>query len=213
FEGQVGEQFAIGDLNSTVNDTTCNAANRQPPRLVFQAHMAPLDILFNAAGTAAWITFHGSWDRADPVGYKLAVVEFDEDTGEPVENSTSKTAARDVVWNEDNSACPEQCFRPVGLAWDADGRLFMSSDATGEIYAITRTDGNSTGSVGGGGNGTAPVPDSGDGSSSSGSSGGSGGSGSSQDSDGSSGGGSESLATEGSMSALAVIFAALAFFL
>ncbi|KAI7662954.1 soluble quino protein glucose dehydrogenase [Hortaea werneckii] len=215
FEGQVGEQFAIGDLNSTVNDTTCNAANRQAPRLVFQAHMAPLDILFNAAGTAAWITFHGSWDREDPVGYKLSVVEFDADTGEPVANSTSKTAARDVVWNEDNSACPGQCFRPVGLAWDAEGRLFMSSDATGEIYAITRTDGNSTGSVGGGGNGTATVPDSdGEGSSASGSSSGGGGSGSSQgSSDGSSGGGSESLATEGSMSALAVIFAALAFFL
>lgn len=59
FSGTVGQQFAIGDLNSTVNDTTCDEANRQAPRLTFQAHMAPLDVLFNAAGTAAWITFHG----------------------------------------------------------------------------------------------------------------------------------------------------------
>ena len=67
FNGTVGQQFAIGDLNATVNDTTCNDANAQAPRLTFQAHMAPLDILFNDAGTAAWVTFHGSWDRTDPV--------------------------------------------------------------------------------------------------------------------------------------------------
>ncbi|KAK5004458.1 hypothetical protein LTR28_008890 [Elasticomyces elasticus] len=56
---QVGSQFAIGDQNSTVNDTVC--AQRVAPRLSFQAHMAPLDISFNREGTAAWVTFHGSW--------------------------------------------------------------------------------------------------------------------------------------------------------
>lgn len=56
---QVGEQFAIGTLNATNNDTLC--AERVAPRLTFQAHMAPLDILFNNDGTAAWVTFHGSW--------------------------------------------------------------------------------------------------------------------------------------------------------
>lgn len=56
---EVGSQFAIGDSNSTLNDTYC--ASTAAPRLTFQAHMAPLDILFNEAGTAAWVTFHGSW--------------------------------------------------------------------------------------------------------------------------------------------------------
>jgi hypothetical protein len=46
--------------------------------------------------------------------------------------------------NPDNSACPDGCFRPVGLAWDSNGRLFMSSDATGEIYMIIRSDGTPT---------------------------------------------------------------------
>nr|POE47656.1 hypothetical protein CFP56_00987 [Quercus suber] len=154
FNGTTGQQFAIGDQNSTVNDTTCSEANRQAPRLVFQAHMAPLDILFNDAGTAAWITFHGSWDRTDPAGYKLSVVEFAN--GEPVEASDSTTAARDIVSNVDNSVCPGGCFRPVGLAWDSQGRLFMSSDSTGEIYAILRSDGDQTSSAGSNATGTIP---------------------------------------------------------
>jgi glucose/arabinose dehydrogenase len=57
---QVGTQFAIGDQNATVNDTICSN-DTVAPRLTFQAHMAPLDIKFNSNGTAAWITFHGSW--------------------------------------------------------------------------------------------------------------------------------------------------------
>lgn len=53
FKGEVGQQFAIGNLNATNNDTLCDAQYRQPPRLTFQAHMAPLDILFNDQGNAA----------------------------------------------------------------------------------------------------------------------------------------------------------------
>ena len=152
FTGTVGDQFAIGELNNTVNDTVC--AQRQAPRLTFQAHMAPLDILFNDAGTAAWVTFHGSWDRTDPAGYKVSVVEFAN--GEPVQPSNSTTGAIDIVSNQDNSKCPDGCFRPVGLAWDSQGRLFMSSDSTGEIYVILRVDGNSTQSVGSNATGTIP---------------------------------------------------------
>lgn len=55
----VGRQFAIGDQNNTINDSYC--AEQTPPRLTFQAHMAPLDLKFNNSGTDAWVTFHGSW--------------------------------------------------------------------------------------------------------------------------------------------------------
>lgn len=57
---QVGSQFAIGNQNATVNDTYCRDGT-VPPRLTFAAHMAPLDIKFNTNGTAAWVSFHGSW--------------------------------------------------------------------------------------------------------------------------------------------------------
>ncbi|KAK4547346.1 hypothetical protein LTR36_001002 [Oleoguttula mirabilis] len=195
FSGTVGDQFAIGALNSSVNDTTCDAANRQAPRLTFEAHMAPLDILFNTAGTAAWVTFHGSWDRTDPVGYKLSVVEFAD--GEPVQASNSTTAAVDIVTNQDNSVCPDGCFRPVGLAWDSQGRLFFSSDATGEIYVVLRADGNATSTAGSNATGTIPSQ----------SAGGTSGTSSSASPT------SSSMASVGSTGALAVIFGILAFLL
>lgn len=55
----VGSQFTL-DQNSTVNDTFCSS-ERIPPRLTFEAHMAPLDIIFLPNGTEAFVSFHGSW--------------------------------------------------------------------------------------------------------------------------------------------------------
>ncbi|KAL5120292.1 hypothetical protein ACEQ8H_001850 [Pleosporales sp. CAS-2024a] len=161
---QTGSNFAIGTQNATLNDTYCQE-DRIAPRITFQAHMAPLDINFNSHGTGAWISFHGSWDRQVPVGYKLSFVQFDGN-GSPTAASNSTTAAIDIVSNPDLSACPDNCFRPVGLAWDTQGRLYMSSDATGEIYMVTKTDGSgiddvrqvSNGSSGGSTTGSAPAP-------------------------------------------------------
>jgi len=84
--------------------------------------------------------------RAVPQGYKVSVVQFAN--GEPVASSTSMTAAIDIVANQDNSKCPGKCFRPVGLAWDSQGRLFFSSDATGEIYVVSRATSSTTSTSG-----------------------------------------------------------------
>ncbi|PVH93956.1 Auxilliary activities family 12 protein [Periconia macrospinosa] len=161
---QVGSQFAIGNQNATVNDTYCREGT-VPPRLTFEAHMAPLDIVFNSNGTAAWVSFHGSWNRDDPIGYKLSVIAFDSTTGNPRAPANSTTSYSDVLSNADLSRCPDQCFRPVGLAWDSSGRLFMSSDSTGEIFVLTRTDGSSADSSNGSVEAAAPdnssSPDSG----------------------------------------------------
>ena len=46
--------------------------------------------------------------------------------------------------NADNSKCPDQCFRPVGLAIDSKDRVFMSSDSTGEIYVLAKTGASAT---------------------------------------------------------------------
>ncbi|KAL9131244.1 MAG: hypothetical protein Q9217_000786 [Psora testacea] len=145
----VGSQFAMGDQNNTINDTYC--AKQTPPRLTFQAHMAPLDIKFNNSATEAWVTFHGSWDRTDPSGYKLSMIPFAN--GEPVAKSDNNTSYMDILTNADNDDCPRNCFRPVGLAIDGQGRLFMSSDASGEIYVIAReqsTNGTDEDASGGG---------------------------------------------------------------
>jgi glucose/arabinose dehydrogenase len=55
----IGSQFTL-EQNSTINDSFC-AEERVPPRLTFQAHMAPLDIKFLPNGSEAFVTFHGSW--------------------------------------------------------------------------------------------------------------------------------------------------------
>lgn len=59
----VGSQFAIDASSDSNNENRTDAycAQQIAPRLVFQAHMAPLDIKFNNSGTEAWVTFHGSW--------------------------------------------------------------------------------------------------------------------------------------------------------
>jgi hypothetical protein len=85
-------------------------------------------------------------NREDPIGYKVSFVQFDRN-GSPTAPSNSTTAALDVVSNPDLTQCPDGCFRPAGLAWDSQGRLFFSSDATGEIYVITREDGSGVNSV------------------------------------------------------------------
>lgn len=177
----VGSQFVLNP-SGALNDTTC-AEDRVPPRLTFkvspsqylalqrrttltggiQAHTAPLDMVFNSNGTTAYITFHGSWDRSEPAGYVLSSVEFDGNTGAPVAQRDSNSATTDVLSNADLSRCPDSCFRPVGLAWDTQGRLFMSSDSTGEIYVLQRSETSATGGTGtgtgtGSGTGTLVTP-------------------------------------------------------
>ncbi len=137
---QVGSQFTVAP-SSTLNDTTCSSS-RVPPRLTFQAHMAPLDIIFATNGTEAFVTFHGSWDRTVPVGYKVSTIAFAN--GSPVAPSDSKTALMDIFSNQNNSNCPDSCFRPVGLEQDAQGRIYMSSDATGEIWLLMKTNAQSS---------------------------------------------------------------------
>lgn len=107
-------------------------------------------------------------NREDPIGYKVSFIQFDGN-GSPTAAANSTTAAVDVVSNPDLTQCPDGCFRPAGLAWDGQGRLFFSSDATGEIYVITREDGSGVNNVsqvgsqtngtnGGSGTGTSAAP-------------------------------------------------------
>ncbi|KAB5583127.1 hypothetical protein GE09DRAFT_291680 [Coniochaeta sp. 2T2.1] len=151
---KIGSQFVL-DPSDTLNDATC-AEEYVPPRLTFQAHMAPLDIKFTSDGALAYVSFHGSWNRDEPVGYKLSVVSFDAASGEPVEAADSEQAAADILSNADNGKCPGKCFRPAGIAIDGRGRVFMSSDATGEIYVLQRAEMTALGGGGGGEGGGGP---------------------------------------------------------
>lgn len=65
----VGSQFAI-DNQDGVDDAFC--AQQTAPRITFQAHMAPLDIVFNNSGKEAWVSFHGSWYVKVEVNYSCS---------------------------------------------------------------------------------------------------------------------------------------------
>lgn len=88
------------------------------------------------------------------MGYKLSTVRFSQEEGMPVEPADSTSAAADILSNADNSKCPDGCFRPVGIAWDGQGRLFMTSDSTGEIYVLQQVDVSATGTADGSSSGT-----------------------------------------------------------
>ena len=52
----------VGDLFAPDNvPKASDCASRQTGTVHFPSHTAPLDVKFNANGTAAYIAFHGSW--------------------------------------------------------------------------------------------------------------------------------------------------------
>ncbi|KAL1895488.1 hypothetical protein Sste5346_005296 [Sporothrix stenoceras] len=133
----IGDQFSMTQ-NSTLNDTTC-AADYTPPTLTFGIHSSPQDLLFSSDGTTAYVALHGS-DGIES-GYAVGSIAFDNTTGLPTSASSSSSAdfLTNILSNKNISKCPGNCFRPVGLAWDAAGRLYVSSDTTGEIYVLSRS--------------------------------------------------------------------------
>ncbi|KAF4595796.1 glucose/sorbosone dehydrogenase [Ophiocordyceps camponoti-floridani] len=125
-----GDQFAADEKG----DERCRR-DSLPPRVVLAAHSSPLDLVFDGSGTRAFVSFHGSWDRDNPVGYRIATIPFTP-RGEPSPTNDNPDAATDVLSAPDLSECPDRCFRPVGLALDRRGRLWFSSDSSGEIFVL-----------------------------------------------------------------------------
>lgn len=103
------------------------------PDVLVQAHSAPLGIVFYQGSLfPAWrgdalVTFHGSWNRANPTGYKLVLLHFRNGvaTGEVEDVLDGFLDADQTVWG-----------RPVGVAVAPDGSVLMSEDANGTIWRI-----------------------------------------------------------------------------
>ena len=104
------------------------------PDVLIQPHSAPLGIAFYdgkqfPAGYRgdAFVTLHGSWNRAHPTGYKLIRLRFKDGkpTGEYEDFLTGFVISDDAVWG-----------RPVGITVAQDGSLLMSEDGNGTIWRI-----------------------------------------------------------------------------
>ncbi|CAE6414189.1 unnamed protein product [Rhizoctonia solani] len=165
FTFQTGAQFSNRNPPETPDDAWCSAdQNNKKPVLAMQSHSAPLDIVFYNApsntsegySTAkqyavntewdgdAFVSFHGSWNREPPTGYK--VVRIPWNNGAPAASADSRNGYETVVGASDLSQCPNGCIRPVGLVFDRLGRLFVSSDTTGEIFVVENANAPDVGS-------------------------------------------------------------------
>ncbi|KAF2185584.1 iron reductase domain protein [Zopfia rhizophila CBS 207.26] len=129
----VGDQFVMAP-NTTFNDDTCKERS-VPAKLAFQAHSAPLDASFSNDFKSMFVTFHGSWNRNPPTGYKVVEVKFTKKASGfgPVEPVTSDKGWTDIFWNPNVNECSTtHCFRPVSIAKDKSGRMYITSDSSGE---------------------------------------------------------------------------------
>ncbi|EUC31905.1 hypothetical protein COCCADRAFT_38067 [Bipolaris zeicola 26-R-13] len=136
-----GDQFVL-EPNATFTDTTCKERSIAP-QVALPAHSTPLDAKFNTDFSALYITLHGSWNRDPAVGFKVIQVPFGQVNGSfgPTRKSNATKAWDDVLWNERVDTCSKtSCFRPVGLAVDRLGRVYVSSDSSveGEVVMLAR---------------------------------------------------------------------------
>ncbi|KAF1912392.1 cellulose binding iron reductase-like protein [Ampelomyces quisqualis] len=146
---KVGDWF-VQSPSTSFNDDTCTQ-KAVAPKLTLFPHSAPIDCKFDADSSTMYITYHGSWNRAPVTGFKLVAVSFklgEDGQYTPVEPLTSTTAAKDIFYNPRVESCQGNgpsyssgCFRPAGLAWDSQGRLFMTSDTSsnGELWILGKS--------------------------------------------------------------------------
>lgn len=119
------------DPNFTGPDNFCK--NSTPPSITFTSHSTPIGITFLDKShfpadykNDAIVALHGSWNRAQPSGYKLVRVKFDgEKPAEVLDFATG--------WLNNN----EVGGRPVDVIVGTDGALYVSDDKANLIYRIT----------------------------------------------------------------------------
>lgn len=112
-DGQMNKNGAIFDCSTSI-----------PPYITFQAHSAPLGLAFYKSDLL--ISFHGSWNRTVPTGYKIVRVTLDPN-GNP-------TGQEDFItgWLKGGIAKG----RPVDIAIDKSGKIYVSDDKLGVVYLI-----------------------------------------------------------------------------
>lgn len=107
------------------------------PVLTYDAHSAPMDFLFYTGSQFpqeyrgdAIATLHGSWNRSEPVGYKVVRVRFENGQPKRIE---------DFVTGFLVDGGKAHFGRPVGLAQHRDGSILFADDDNGVIYRVARS--------------------------------------------------------------------------
>ncbi|KAJ3193393.1 hypothetical protein HK101_004909 [Irineochytrium annulatum] len=144
-----GTQFGWPGFEDSHGDAWCRELkNNRPPAAHIPAHSAPISMEFLKEGMACggdggvpceangslFVTLRGSWNRDIPSGYALVMLSFS------TQNPTG--VIRRLIEAEDHaSMCigrlSEKCFRPTGMAFSPQGKVYVASDATGVVVEVT----------------------------------------------------------------------------
>jgi glucose/arabinose dehydrogenase len=107
------------------------------PEATYEAHSAPMAMKFYTGAqfpaqykNSAFIALHGSWNRAEPSGYKVVRVKFENGKPAGFEDFLSG------FLTDDNKG---QFGRVVGIAQHTDGSLLVTDDNNGVVYRIAYT--------------------------------------------------------------------------
>lgn len=112
-----------------------NCSVKTPSHIDLPAHSAPLGLGFipeEGWPEEYWhdllVSYHGSWNRFEPTGYKVARFQLDEQGN--VEGS------EDFIfgWLEENGTA---LGRPVDLLIQPGGKIYVSDDKSGVIYLVS----------------------------------------------------------------------------
>ena len=123
---------------------TDRCTDKKEPAAVFPGHWAPMSLLFYTGNAlpakykdGVFIAFHGSWNRLpEPQqGYRVVF--------QPMSNGKAsgayETFADGFAGLPANEIQPDRAkHRPVGLAQGPDGALYITDDAGGRIYRLTK---------------------------------------------------------------------------
>jgi len=109
-----------------------------PPAIRLGAHVAPLGLSFYTGDSfpaqyrgRIFIAEHGSWNRSEPVGYRITLVDVEG-------NRADNYRVFAEGWLKDDG---EAWGRPVDLLVLPDGSMLVSDDRAGQIYRIYYADG------------------------------------------------------------------------
>lgn len=107
-----------------------------PALLYPEAHASALGMLFYTHNhypeeyrNDAFIALHGSWNRSEPVGYKVVRLRYSED-GQPQQ-------FEDFLTGFLVDGGKAHFGRPVGLAIHTDGSLLITDDSNGVVYRVS----------------------------------------------------------------------------